>query len=39
MARWLVVGAAGMLGTDLVEVLRGRGVEVARTAMPFYTRG
>ncbi|MBM6400680.1 dTDP-4-dehydrorhamnose reductase [Phycicoccus sonneratiae] len=34
MARWLVVGAAGMLGTDLVEVLRGRGHEVEGVDLP-----
>ncbi len=34
MARWLVVGAAGMLGTDLVEVLRGRGHEVEGMDLP-----
>ena len=26
--RWLVTGSAGMLGTDLVELLRSRGAEV-----------
>ncbi|MBM6405255.1 dTDP-4-dehydrorhamnose reductase [Phycicoccus sp. CSK15P-2] len=34
MARWLVVGAAGMLGTDLVAVLRGRGHEVVGADLP-----
>jgi dTDP-4-dehydrorhamnose reductase len=34
MARWLVVGAAGMLGTDLVAVLRGRGHEVEGVDLP-----
>ena len=28
MARWLVVGAGGMLGTDVVSDLRGAGHEV-----------
>lgn len=32
--RWLVVGAAGMLGTDLVEVLAGRGHEVRGMDLP-----
>ncbi len=34
MARWLVVGAAGMLGTDLVEVLRRRGHDVVGADLP-----
>ena len=34
MARWLVVGAAGMLGTDLVEVLGARGHEVSGVDLP-----
>ncbi|MGG5260015.1 dTDP-4-dehydrorhamnose reductase [Phycicoccus avicenniae] len=34
MARWLVVGAAGMLGTDLVEVLRAHGHEVEGLDLP-----
>ncbi len=34
MATWLVVGAAGMLGTDLVEVLRERGHEVEGADLP-----
>ncbi|MBR7743770.1 dTDP-4-dehydrorhamnose reductase [Phycicoccus sp. BSK3Z-2] len=34
MARWLVVGAAGMLGTDLVAVLRDRGHEVTGADLP-----
>ena len=34
MARWLVVGAAGMLGTDLVGVLRERGHEVEGLDLP-----
>ncbi|QKE84067.1 dTDP-4-dehydrorhamnose reductase [Arthrobacter sp. NEB 688] len=34
MTRWLVVGAAGMLGTDLVEVLTARGHEVSGADLP-----
>ena len=34
MARWLVVGAAGMLGTDLCDLLERSGEEVTRGDLP-----